>query len=148
MFKKKYYKILGLLEGKSFGPIFLKLVKYIFSGFAGMATNIVILYLMTSKLGVWYLLSSIVSFSTSVFVSFVLHKNLTFNDLTRDKTDKKFLMFVAVAVTNLVVNTSLLYFLTDLVGLYYILSQIISSVLIATWSYFLYHWLVFDVDGV
>ena len=57
-------------------------------------------------------------------------------------------MFVAVAVTNLVVNTSLLYFLTDLVGLYYILSQIIASVLIATWSYFLYHWLVFDVDGV
>jgi len=148
MFKKKYYKILGPLESRYFGIIFLRLVKYVFSGFAGMATNVVILYLLTSKLGVWYLLSSIISFSTSVFVSFALHKNLTFNDLTHDKTDKKFLMFVVVALTNLMINTLLLYCLTDLVGLYYILSQIIASVLIATWSYFLYHWLVFDVDGV
>ncbi|MFA6416214.1 MAG: GtrA family protein [Candidatus Paceibacterota bacterium] len=145
MFKKIHY-FFQTIKKEDLKPVFLRLSKYVFSGFLGAGTNIFILYLLTDKFGLWYLLSGIISFVCSVFVSFVLHKELTFNDKVRHKINKKFILFFLVATINLLINTTMLYLLTDVFGIFYLLSQVVASVLIATWSYFLYHWLVFDVD--
>lgn len=143
MFNKIYSKVRDL---KYYGISYFRIAIYAFSGFLGMGTNIFLLYLLTSVFGLWYLLSGVISFTCSVFVGFFLHKEFTFNDKVKHRINKKLILFFLVAIANLVINTLLLYFLTDIMDIFYILSQVIASILVASWSYLIYYKMVFDVD--
>jgi len=120
-----------------------KIIRYIFSGGMATITNILILFLLTDIIGINYIISGIVSFSISVVVSFTLQKFLTFQDNSTDNLHKKFIIFIIIAVINLIANTSLLYVFTEYFGLYYILSQIFAGAIVAFWSFFLYKIIVF-----
>lgn len=115
-----------------------RIIRYIFSGGTAAVVNLGLLYILTDFVGLYYIASGILAFCIAVIVSFFMQKKLTFEDHSTENTHKKFLIYIIVAVINLVVNTSLLYFFTDFVGFHYIISQIISSGLVAVWSYFIY----------
>ena len=119
---------------------------YIFSGGMGAITNIGILFILTEFFNINYLISGVISFLLSVIVSFSLQKNLTFNDRDRDinNTHKKFIYFLIIALLNLIINTGILYCLTEYIGFYYILSQIFAGLIVAIWSYFVYKVFVFN----
>lgn len=114
------------------------LVRYIISGGTGAVTNLTLLYLLTDVLALHYILSGVIAFLCAVIVSFILQKNWTFEDTSTHATHKKFITFVVVGAVNLIVNTTLLYVFTDIVGTHYLLSQVFASGIIAIWSYFAY----------
>ena len=120
-----------------------KIIRYVFSGGMGAVTNIGILFLLTEVLNINYLISGIISFSCSVFISFIFQKKVTFNDQTYEGLKKKFIIFAIIAIINLTINTFFLYSFTEYLGLHYLASQIISGVIIAIWSFFLYKVIVF-----
>jgi putative flippase GtrA len=55
-------------------------MRYIIAGSIGAFINLVSMYVLTSVLGVWYLLSSIFAFSASLLVTFFIQKVWTFGD--------------------------------------------------------------------
>ncbi len=132
---------INFLKNSVFKVFDFKIVRFVFSGGMGAVTNLSILYILTDLCGLWYIYSGIVSFIVSVFVSFTLQKFFTFRDHGTDEMVNKFSIFLIVACINLSLNTSMLYFLVNEVGFHYLLAQIISNLIIAVESYFVYRFI-------
>ncbi len=95
-------------------------------GGIGTLVNIVILYLLTEKVGVYYLISAIFSFIVAMSSNFILNKIWTFKEKARLGIGKKYLQFGLVSVLALLVNLFFLYVFTEIFGIYYIISQILA----------------------
>jgi len=61
-----------------------QIVKYLISGASAASVTLGGLFVLTHFLGLWYLLSAIISFIAAFFVSFFLQKYWTFCDHDRD----------------------------------------------------------------
>jgi len=112
-----------------------RIVKYIMAGGIATAVNLVLLYVLTDWVGLWYLVSAILAFIGGFFASFFLQKLWTFQDKRREETERQMTIFFLVAMINLAGNTFLMYLLVDIFRAWYMLAQVISAALIAIWNY-------------
>ena len=101
-------------------------VKFGVVGGIGTLINIAILYLLTEKAGVYYLISAIFSFIVAMSSNFILNKIWTFKENVKLGIGKKYLQFGLVSVSALLVNLFFLYIFTEILGIYYIISQILA----------------------
>jgi dolichol-phosphate mannosyltransferase len=106
--------------------IIKEFVKFGIVGGIGTLINIVILYLLTEKAGVYYLISAIFSFFVAMSSNFILNKIWTFKEGVNLGIGKKYLQFGLVSVSALLVNLFFLYIFTEVLGIYYIISQILA----------------------
>jgi dolichol-phosphate mannosyltransferase len=95
-------------------------------GGIGTLINITILYLLTEKVRVYYLISAIISFFVAMSSNFILNKIWTFKENVKLEIGKKYLQFGLVSISALLVNLFFLYIFTDILGIYYIISQILA----------------------
>jgi len=119
------------------------LVKFGLSGAAAASVHFSLLYILTDIVGVWYILSTSVSFIVAFLVSFFLQKFWTFRDNTRNRIKKQMGVYFIVGVVNLLANTSGMYLLVDLVGIMYIIAQFIVGLVIASGTFFVYRYIIF-----
>ncbi len=120
-------------------------IRYITSGGIGAVTNLGMLFILTHFIGFYYIVSGIIAFICSVFVSFYLQKKWTFKDNNSENTHRKFVVFTIIAIVNLGANTLFLFLCVEFLQIHYMLGQIIASGIVAFWSYFLYKSKVFGV---
>ena len=100
--------------------------KFALVGGIGTLVNIIILYLLTEKLGLYYILSAIFSFIVAMTSNFTLNKIWTFKEQIKLEISKKYIQFSLVSITALLVNLFFLYIFTEIFGIYYIISQILA----------------------
>lgn len=112
--------------GISFNKVVSEFVKFGIIGTLGMVINIVIFYSLTEFFGIYYLLSAVISFFFAVTNNFVLNKIWTFKELFSEKFFIKYLKFVSTGLFALVINLALLFAFTELLKIYYLISQIIA----------------------
>ncbi len=115
-----------------------RLMRFLVSGTIGAATNIFVLYVCTDVWGVWYIYSGIAAFIISTAVSFAMQKLWTFKNRSSEKLKRQAALYLSLAAFNLCINTFLLYVFTDIFHIYYLLSQVFASIIIAFGSYFAY----------
>lgn len=120
-----------------------KIVRYLFSGGIAAITNLALLWLFTSVIHIWYLLSSILAFMIAFGVSFVLQKFFTYQDHSTQGMKGQALTYLLVTGTNLALNTGLMYLAVDKAHMNYILAQIVVSIVIAIESYVIYGIFIF-----
>ncbi len=140
--KDKY----GELNGKY--PTHAKIGRYLIAGGTAAFTNIALLFVFTDFLGIWYIASAIMAFILAFIVSFTLQKYWTFQDGSKDQIHRQAVIYLTVAVVNLLVNTGLLYLQVEYLGVYYIFAQLIASALIAVESFFVYQIFIFKKKSV
>ncbi|NCN51591.1 GtrA family protein [archaeon] len=104
-----------------------KFLKYALVGFIGILVNLLFLYLFTEIFKMYYLFSSVISFSIATFHNFFINKVWTFKENVKDKVFSKGTKFFIISGISLLVNTFFLYLFTDIFGVYYIFSQILAS---------------------
>lgn len=121
----------------------MRVFRYVISGGTAAATNIGFLYLFTGVFGIWYVLSSVMSFVLAFGISFTFQKYWTFKDHSTEAVVTQGASYFIVSIVNLGLNTLLIYLLTDFAGIFYILSQIIAGIAIAVESYFVYRHVIF-----
>jgi dolichol-phosphate mannosyltransferase len=102
-------------------------IKYALIGFSGIFVNLFFLYILTQFLHVYYLISEIFAFSIATMSNFTMNKLWTFRERLNDQFVSKGSKFFIVAGAALIVNIFFLWFFTEVTGIYYILSQILSS---------------------
>jgi putative flippase GtrA len=123
-----------------------KVTKFLISGGTAAFVDLVILYFLTDILGWWYLLSAVIAFLVAFGVSFNLQKRWTFRDYSDDRFFRQLVLYLSFSLfVNLILNTFLLYLFVDFLGVWYLLSQVIVSLLIAVLSFFVYGKLIFKV---
>ncbi len=115
-----------------------KIVKYILSGGSAAVVNIGSFKILHDYFSLWYILSSIGAYSIAFFVSFILQKFWTFNNLSKDMIRREVVFFLVYNIFGLALNTSLVYMFVEFLLLNAILAQIIAGLLVALCSFFVY----------
>jgi len=123
---------------------YFRVIKYLIAGGTATSVNLILLYLLTEYAHLWYLVSSALAFIISFFVSFYLQKYWTFTDRDKEKVFKQLSIYLLVALINLVINLVIMYLLVEIVGFWYMLAQLITGALIATESYLIYNFFIFN----
>lgn len=117
--------------------------RFLISGGIGTVLNLMMVYLLTDVMGIWYLYSTTIAFVISFFVSFTLQKFFTFQDHALDTIRAQAPKYLAVALINMGLNALFMYVLVENVGLHYLLAQIITIGSISVESFIVYRFIVF-----
>lgn len=132
----------GILPAaQTFGSI-LRLGRFLISGGIATAVNLAALYLLIA-VGLWYLTSSIIAFFVGFVASFILQKFWTFKDHRRDVMGRQLVVYLAIVLVNLGLNTGLVYLFVEYGTLWPLVAQALSSLAIAFEGFFAYKIFVF-----
>ncbi len=118
-----------------------QVMRFMISGSVAAVVNLSLLYTFTDIFGIWYLISSTLSFACAFGVSFLMQKYWSFRNGARDKIGSQLPMHLTVALMNLIINIALVAFFVEVVGVWYIFAAIISNLIIAFESYFAFRWI-------
>ncbi len=113
----------------------LQFLRYVFVG--GIATVIDwgVLYALT-EIGLYYILSAIVAFLAGLTVNFAMSKVLVFKaNEAKVGAVLEFVGYAVVGVIGLGLTVVIMYLLTDCLHWHYMLSKIVSTVLVLFWNY-------------
>lgn len=102
-----------------------RFLKSLIVGGISATVSLVILWVLTERFNIFYIKSSLVGFSCSLFVNFFLQKYWTFNERFGN-IFRQFIKTFMLALLNIVLNTIILYVLTEFFGLWYIFGQILT----------------------
>lgn len=129
---------------KHFHPI----IKFVVSGGFSACVNIGTLYLLTEYARIHYLQSAVISFIIAVFISFLLQKFWTFQDMRKEVVHWQMMWFLGLSLTNLLINTLLIYSLVEYLHLWYLAAAVISGALLAVSNFFIYKHVIFATEPV
>ena len=115
--------------------IFLQLFRYIFVGGTAFVVDFFFLYFFSDICGIYYLISAVLSFIISVLVNYIMSTKWVFNQDNIENKVLEFNLFILISTIGLGFTEILLYFFTDIVGLYYLISKIISAIIVLFWNF-------------
>lgn len=122
---------------------FNKLFRYLVSGAIGASVTLSLLFVFTDIFNFWYVYSSMIAYTCAFFVSFTLHKYWTFQNKNLHDIHIQFGTFLITFLINLSLNSFFIYSLVEFFDLNYLISQILSAIIIAVLSFFIYKQIVF-----
>lgn len=120
-----------------------QLLRFLISGGTAFLANIVLIYLCTELLTIWYLTSSVIAFVGAFVVSFSMQKFWTFKNREADRMKKQLGMSLLLALTNLGINTLLMYAFVEHAHMHYLSAVVLATLLIAVETYFVYKYIIF-----
>lgn len=94
-----------------------------------------LLYIFTSELHMFYVLSATLAFAISVAVNYVLSVSWAFGKRVDRKRRAEIILFVAICAVALGLNDLFIWLLTSVVGMYYLYSKLITVAIVFFWSF-------------
>lgn len=94
-----------------------------------LAANTVLLWVLTSGLGVHYLVSTVIAFFTITPLGFVLNKAMTFRT-RREYTPIELPRYFAAMAFSLFANLALMYLLVSILGMWYLAASLAVAALL------------------
>ncbi|MDO8564829.1 MAG: GtrA family protein [bacterium] len=122
---------------------YARVIRFILSGGTAAIVLLGSLYVLTDLLHIYYLVSSVLAFVASFVVSFTLQKFWTFQDHSMERVHVQASISFIIAVINLGLNTFLLYFLVEHVGMWYMAAQVLIGAVLAFESFFILKFIIF-----
>lgn len=118
-----------ILFGKTTN-LFIQFFRYTLVGGLAFVVDLVLLFVLTEYAHWHYLVSATLSFLAGLLVNYILSTQWIFRSSKIKNKKIEFILFGLIGVIGLGLNNVLLYFFTDLIGLYYMLSKLITAVLV------------------
>jgi dolichol-phosphate mannosyltransferase len=116
----------------------IRLLKFISVGLSGVIVNEGILWLLTEFGGLRYYISSLIGIEASIISNFMLNDYFTFADRRTGKASSfisRMIKFNLTCATGAGIQYGLLLLFTSVVGLNYLLSNLIGIVVAFAWNY-------------
>lgn len=114
----------------------VQLFRYVFVGGAAFIVDFGSLFILTSIVGIYYLISAAVAFILGLIANYFLSISWVFNKRTLNNAKLEFGVFTLIGVVGLGLNEVLIWFFTENAHLYYLISKIIAAILILFWNFF------------
>ena len=111
-------------------------IRYFGASLLALAVDAGSLALMTSVLGIPYLISGALSFSLGLIVIYVLSIMWVFEKRDMHNPVNEFIIFAIVGIVGLGINELVLWFLTGYFGFFYLVSKVASVIIVFTWNFF------------
>ena len=126
--------------------LLIQLFRYGFVGGAAFVVDYGVLVLLTEVFGMHYLLSATISFILGLITNYLLSISWVFNKRTMGNRWAEFVVFAVIGVIGLGLNALIMYLCTDKMGIHYMLSKIISTVIVFFWNFFARKFLLFKAN--
>lgn len=110
-------------------------VRYMCAGAIGVIVYYALLYVLTDCLGCWYLLSAFIGSVVNFGTNFFLQKFVTFKNPDRKSVHKQMAHYALLYFCLTCANLASLFVLTEHLHLWYILSQLPTSILLTLIGY-------------
>lgn len=107
---------------------FRHLILYGVIGSFSSGTDFLIYTLLVQFVGVQYLISNCISVLVGISTSFVLNRSLNFK--VKDHTKRRFVMFLTVGLSGLIISNVILYLCVEALGKNELVSKLLSIVLV------------------
>ncbi|MBQ2541579.1 MAG: GtrA family protein [Paludibacteraceae bacterium] len=113
-----------------------QLIRYGFVGGVAFVADYCSLYAFTEWCGIQYLVSAALAFVIGLTVNYILSNLIVFTTHRLTNRWLEFAVFAIIGVIGLGLNELILYCATDLLGLHYMISKLISTALVFFWNFF------------
>lgn len=128
--------------------LYLQFFRYIFVGGTAFVVDFFFLYFFSDICGIYYLISAILSFIISVLVNYLMSTKWVFNQDNIDNKVLEFNLFIIISTIGLGFTEILLYFFTDILGLYYLISKIIAAIIVLFWNFLARRYMFYGNDFI
>lgn len=101
--------------------------------------NIVIIYILTSIIGLYYIYSAVLSYQVLLVLSFTSNDRLTFRSVKNHTLESwwhRFGSYYLISLAGMLFYITIMYILTEYVHIFYLISSIMSTLLVFLWNYF------------
>lgn len=136
--------ILKILFKDKTSNTFIQLFRYGFVGGIAFLVDFVFLYCLTEFVGLPYLVSAAISFILGLVTNYLLSTVWVFNQRVVTNRSKEFIVFSVIGIIGLGFNELIMWFGSSVLPLYYLLSKIISTVIVFFWNFFARKYILFN----
>lgn len=127
--------LLNILFLEKTNKTWLQFFRYLFVGGIAAIVNILTLFILTDICEIHYIISSILGFILGLSVNYLLSKLLVFTKESFGNKRKEFINYAIIGIIGLGIDTLFMYIFTSLIGIYYLLSKIISTIITFIWNF-------------
>lgn len=120
-----------------------KIVRYLIGGTTVAISQIFLLFVFTEYIGLWYLFSSMLSVCYAIVASFLAQKLWVFRNKDTYGTFRQFIQFIILMIADTIINITSMYFWVDIVGFWYVPSQILTGFVIMFINFTVYKIIIF-----
>jgi len=124
---------------------FRNLILYGIIGTLSAGIDFLVFYTLTTVWGFFYLTANIFSVSIGITISFILNRNYNFK--VKDNISKRFVLFISVGLSGLLLSSVLLYIFIDIFTLNKIISKILSIFLVVLMQFLLNTYITFKKEA-
>lgn len=117
-----------------------KIIEQIFKfGIVGIIAAIIdfgTLFILTSLLDVYYLLSAAIAYIISTAFNYIASMQYVFvSKFDKTEKNKEFIIFLTLSVIGLAINELIMWFFVEEFESHYIVSKIIATIIVMVWNF-------------
>ena len=114
----------------------IQLLRYTFVGGIAYAVDFGSLFFLTDIIKIHYLISAAIAFILGLITNYVLSIFWVFSRRTLTSKQMEFLIFTVIGLVGLGLNEGIIWSFTDLVHFHYLVSKVISAIVVFSWNFF------------
>lgn len=128
-------KIKNILSHKEkMKHLFDQILKFGVVGVIAFFIDYSLLYTLTEFCHIHYMISSVISFTVSLIFNYIASIYWVF-DVKQKQTFKEVTVFVVLSVIGLGINQLVMYLMTDVGSIYYMLSKLVATAIVMVWNF-------------
>ncbi|WP_293667307.1 GtrA family protein [uncultured Parabacteroides sp.] len=123
--------------------LLIQLIRYTIVGGLAFIVDFGLLFLLTEYFGLYYILSATCSFLAGLLVNYYISTAWVFESTIKSK-QLEFTLFSLIGMVGLGLNDLLIWTFTEKFHIYYMLSKLITAILVYLWNFLGRKYLVFS----
>lgn len=123
-----------LLTDKS-SNIYIQLFRYVLAGGTAFVVDFGLLYTLTNWLGVHYMVSTVISYTIGLIITYLLSIYWIFDKRRTNNRLMEFFIFSLIGLVGLSLTSFFMFLLTDILGIYYLLSKLATTIIVFIWKF-------------
>lgn len=120
-----------------------QLMRYAVVGGIAFVVDYGSLWLLTEYAGLHHLVSAAIAFVLGLTCNYLLSTVWVFGESKVTNRWLEFAAFALIGIVGLGFNELIIYFCTDVIGIHYMASKIVSTVLVFFWNFFARRFILF-----
>lgn len=121
----------------------IQFLRYLFVGGAAFIVDFLSLYILTDFFGIYYLISAAIAFLLGLLVNYFLSISWVFNKRKLKNRNFEFGIFAIIGIVGLGLNEVFIWFFTQELLIYYLISKIFAAIIILFWNFFARKYVLF-----
>ncbi len=139
-------RLIDILFIEDTSKVWLQLFRYAFVGGLAFVADYGSLYLLVHYAGLHHLLAAAIAFLLGLFINWQLSTSWVFAGKGRNDI-QGFALFAVIGIIGLALNEGIMYIGTDIAGLHYMISKLLSTLIVFLWNFFARRTFVFRRNG-